>query len=179
MFEAMSPSERAMVSADWLARLQAATSDDVWSHGFSLMHQRDNINVGQAGFTKPPAADGVVEIAYGVAPAYQGKGLATEAAQALVAFAFSSGRVRVVRAHTLPEANASTRVLTKCGFQHIGEVVDPEGRRLQGGDLARAHARGRPAADGLVHDRRQRLGREGSGRVARRQRGRRQPERIL
>jgi RimJ/RimL family protein N-acetyltransferase len=126
MFEAMSPSERAMVSADWLARLQAATSDDVWSHGFSLMHQRDNINVGQAGFTKPPAADGVVEIAYGVAPAYQGKGLATEAAQALVAFAFSSGRVRVVRAHTLPEANASTRVLTKCGFQHIGEVVDPE-----------------------------------------------------
>jgi RimJ/RimL family protein N-acetyltransferase len=126
MFEAMSPSERAMVSADWLARLQAATSDDVWSHGFSLMHQRDNINVGQAGFTKPPAADGVVEIAYSVAPAYQGKGLATEAAQALVAFAFSSGRVRVVRAHTLPEANASTRVLTKCGFQHIGEVVDPE-----------------------------------------------------
>ena len=26
----------------------------------------------------------------------------------------------------LPEATASTRVLRKCGFVHIGEVVDPE-----------------------------------------------------
>ena len=24
------------------------------------------------------------------------------------------------------EANASTRVLTKCGFRHVGEVMDPE-----------------------------------------------------
>ena len=125
-FEAMSASEKATVSADWLARLHAATSADVWSHGFSLVHRGEDIKVGQAGFTKPPAADGVVEIAYGVAPAYQGKGYATEAALALVAFAFNSGRVRVVRAHTLPETNASTRVLTKCGFQHIGEVIDPE-----------------------------------------------------
>jgi len=43
-----------------------------------------------------------------------------------VSFAFRHGQVRVVRAHTLPEANASTRVLTKCGFQRIGEVIDPE-----------------------------------------------------
>src|SRR5438046_10487620 len=75
---------------------------------------------------RAPTADGMVEIAYGVNPEKQGKGYATEAAEALVAFALSSGRVRVVRAHTLPEPNASTRVLAKCGFRHIGEVVDPE-----------------------------------------------------
>ena len=126
MVEAMAPSEKALLSADWLARLHTATSADLWSHGFSLVYRGDDIVVGQAGFTKPPAADGVVEIAYGVVPDYQGKGFATEAAQALVAFAFSTGRVRVVRAHTLPESNASTRVLTKCGFQHTGEVIDPE-----------------------------------------------------
>ena len=40
---------------------------------------------------------------------------------ALVAYAFSSGQVRVVRARTLSEANASTRVLVKCG-----EAIDPE-----------------------------------------------------
>ena len=72
------------------------------------------------------ATDGTVEIAYCVDPDYQGKGYATEAAEALVAFAFGSGRVRMVRAHTLPQSNASTRVLAKCGFRHISEVIEPE-----------------------------------------------------
>jgi ribosomal-protein-alanine N-acetyltransferase len=124
--EAMSPADRAHVSADWLARLHAATSADAWTHGFSVVHRGTGAAVGRCGFKGPPAADGMVEIAYGVDADHQGKGYATEAAEALVVFAFASGRVRVVCAHTLPEANASTRVLTKCGFRHIGEVIDPE-----------------------------------------------------
>jgi RimJ/RimL family protein N-acetyltransferase len=125
MVEAMNPSEKAELSADWLARLHASTSADPWTHGFSLVHRDSDIVVGKGGFKGPPA-DGVAEIAYGVVPDFQGKGYATEAAQALVAWAFSSGQVRVVRAHTLAEANASARVLTKCGFRLIGEVIDPE-----------------------------------------------------
>ena len=124
--DAMDVAAKAQLSADWLARLHASTAADPWTHGFSLVHRDSGIVVGKSGFKGPPAADGMVEIAYGVDADYQGKGYATEAAQALVAFAFSNGRVRVVRAHTLPESNASTRVLTKCGFQHIGEVIDPE-----------------------------------------------------
>ena len=126
MVEAMTPSEKAHLSAEWLARLHASTSADLWTHGFSFVLRASAIVVGQGGFKGPPTDDGVAEIAYGVTPDYQGKGYATEAAQALVAFAFSSGRVCVVRAHTLPESNASTRVLTKCGFRRIGEVIDPE-----------------------------------------------------
>ena len=126
MVEAMDSSEKAQLSADWLAQLYASTSADPWTHGFSLVHRDSDIVVGKSGFKGPPAADGVVEIAYSVVPDYQGKGYATEAAQALVAFALSSGRVRVVRAHTLPESNASTRVLAKCGFRHVGEVIDPD-----------------------------------------------------
>ncbi|MBD1877257.1 GNAT family N-acetyltransferase [Coleofasciculus sp. FACHB-T130] len=78
--------------------------------------------------TRVPQPDqgGVVEIAYGVDPEYQGRGYATEAARALVNFAFRSGQVRLVRAHTWAENNASMRVLAKCGFECIGEVVDPE-----------------------------------------------------
>ena len=126
MIEAMSPSEKAELSADWLARLHASTSADPWTHGFSMVHRETGIAIGKCGFKGPPAADGVVEIAYGVDPDHQGKGYATEAAEALVIYAFGDSRVRVVRAHTLPEANASTRVLTKCGFRYIGEVIDPE-----------------------------------------------------
>jgi ribosomal-protein-alanine N-acetyltransferase len=126
MVEAMTPSEKAELSADWLARLHASTSADPWTHGFSLVHRDSDTIVGKGGFKAPPGADGVVEIAYGVGADYQGKGYATEAAEALTAYAFSSGKVRVVRAHTLPESNASTRVLTKCGFRRVGEVIDPE-----------------------------------------------------
>lgn len=125
MIELMSPSERAQLSADWLARFHASTAADPWVHGFRLVHRDSGAVVGPCSFKGPPAA-GVVEIAYGVSPDQQGKGYATEAAQALVAYAFSFGEVRVLRAHTLPDATASTRVLAKCGFRHVGDVIDPE-----------------------------------------------------
>ena len=114
------------VSPDYLAELHASTSAEPWKHGFALVHLADNAVIGMAGYKGPPDADGMVEIAYGVVPGYQGKGYATEAAQALIAYAVGRGRVSVVRAHTLPVVSASTRVLDKCGFQRLGEVIDPE-----------------------------------------------------
>ena len=78
------------------------------------------------GFPGPPDTNGLAEIAYGIAPSYQGKGYATEAAMALVDFAKRDPRVKTVCAHTLPEPNASTRILEKCGFKKIGDAVDPE-----------------------------------------------------
>ncbi len=125
MIEAMSPSEKAQLSADWLAHFHASTETDPWVYGFRLVHRDTGIVVGTCSFKGPPV-DGIVEIAYGVAPDQQGKGYATEAAQALVAYAVASGDVRIVRAHTRPESNASKRVLAKCGFRHVGDVIDPE-----------------------------------------------------
>lgn len=126
MVRAMTPSEKAEVSADWLARLRASTPADPWMLGFSVVDLEKDTVVGTCGFKGPPTAEGVIEIAYGISPEHQGKGYATEAAQSLTDYAFGSGKVRVVRAHTRPEPNASTRVLTKCGFRRIGEVIDPE-----------------------------------------------------
>lgn len=124
--EGMNTDQRAELSPDWLARVHAATADDPWVLGFALVHRTTNVVVGTCGFKGPPGGDETVEIAYGVALDHQGNGYATEAAEALVAYAFNSGEVRVVRAHTFPEANASTRVLAKCGFRRVGEVIDPE-----------------------------------------------------
>jgi RimJ/RimL family protein N-acetyltransferase len=124
MVDALSPEERVEVSPDWLAALRASDSIDPWRHGFSMVHRDTGRTVGKCSFKGPPA-DGVVEIAYGVEPEYRGNGYATEAADGLTNFAFAQN-VRTVLAHTLPEANASTRVLTKCGFHHVGQVVDPE-----------------------------------------------------
>ena len=113
------------VSPEWLAQLEQSSGPDPWRYGFFVLERESGTAIGTAGFKAPPAA-GVVEIAYGIVPAFEGKGYATEAAGALVEFAFDSREVRVVRAHTLPERNASTRVLEKSGFRLLGEVVDPE-----------------------------------------------------
>lgn len=126
MVEGLSPEKRKHVSADWLEQVRAAALHDPWTFGFSILLREGGIHVGTCGFNGPPDADGVVEIAYGVDDEHQGKGYATEAAEALVEFAFNSGLVRMVRAHTFPEENASGRVLTKCGFRFIGDVDDPE-----------------------------------------------------
>ena len=122
----MTADERAHVSPEWLARVPLAAADDPWIRGFALVHRTTDVVIGTCGFKGPPDGDGIVEIAYGIAPDHQGHGYATEAAAALVAYAFKSGQVRLVRAHTLPEASASTRVLAKCGFRRVGEVIDPE-----------------------------------------------------
>ena len=113
-------------SPEWLARLRSSSGPDPWRYGFFLVDRESRIVVGTAGFKGPPDRDGVVEIAYATVPAHEGRGFATEAAGALVDFAFASGRVRLAIAHTLPTPNASTRVLAKCGFKFAGDVVDPE-----------------------------------------------------
>lgn len=113
------------VSAEFLARLNSAAEPDVWNDGFGVLHVPENTLIGFCSFTGPPTAEEMVEIAYGIAPGYQGRGHASEATRAIVDFAFASGRVRTIQAHTLPEHNASTRVLLKCGFSLSGEVIHP------------------------------------------------------
>lgn len=82
--------------------------------------------VGCGGFKGNPAGEGTVEIAYMTFPAFEGRGVATRIAGALVEIARATPAVRSVIAHTLAEPNASTRVLRKCGFEFAGDVVDPE-----------------------------------------------------
>src|SRR5688572_465914 len=104
------------VSPKWLAALRSASEPDPWRHGFFVVDRELPCVIGSAGFKGPPDSSGMVEIAYGIVPSSEGRGYATEAAMALVGFALGTGEVRLVRAHTLPVANASTRVLLKCGF---------------------------------------------------------------
>jgi RimJ/RimL family protein N-acetyltransferase len=122
--ELLPPDVRVQISPHWLTLLEKSAPRDPWVHGFHVVNDAGH-TVGLGSFKGPPV-DGTVEIAYAIEPDQQGKGHATGAARALVAFAFASGEVRVVRAHTLPGGVASQRVLLKSGFQKTGEVVDPE-----------------------------------------------------
>ena len=145
--ETLSPAERAEVSEDWLARMRSTHTADPWMHGFSATDRVNGVAIGCCAFKGPPDLDGVVEIAYGIDPAHQGHGYATEASRALVAFAFGSGLVRVVRAHTKAGNAASERVLTKCGFKHVGEVIDPEDGLVSRWERSKEQAEPIAAAD--------------------------------
>ena len=113
-------------SADFKARVENGKQPDPWQFGFAIIHKIDNTLIGTCGFPGSPESNGVAEIAYGIAPDYQGRGYATEAAKALIDFAISDPRVRVICAHTLAEENASTSVLKKCGLIRVGDSIDSE-----------------------------------------------------
>jgi len=97
-----------------------------WSRGYFGVDAERCLAVGMGGFKARPDAQGVVEIAYCTAPELENRGYATRMARELVDLAYEQPEVRLVIAHTLPALNASGRVLTKCGFQRTGDIVDPE-----------------------------------------------------
>lgn len=76
--------------------------------------------VGGGGFKGPPDNKGVVEIAYAMLTSFREQGLATEAVETLIGWAFSTGQVSEVIAETLPHLIASQRVLEKTGFVETG-----------------------------------------------------------
>ena len=99
-------------------------------HGYMAIEPAENRLVGICGFAGNPTDCGEVEIAYGTVPAFEGRGYATQMAQALQELAFRSPIIQRVIAHTLPEPNASTRVLQKAGLSFAGEVIHPEDGRV-------------------------------------------------
>lgn len=120
------PDIKQHLSQSWLDLIEGPREPSPWIDGFEMTLAADETAVGECGYKGPPDSDGMVEIAYHTFPPHEGQGYATEAAAALVQYARGCPDVTVVRAHTLPEPNASTRVLSRCGFEKIGEVMDPD-----------------------------------------------------
>jgi RimJ/RimL family protein N-acetyltransferase len=98
--------------------------------GYFVVDEGTREVVGSCAFKAPPSEEGTVEIAYFTYPGFEGRGYATAMARKLIALASTSAAVRQIVAHTLPETNASTRVLEKVGMRLVGEVNDPEDGRV-------------------------------------------------
>lgn len=109
------------------ARFLAATQARAPWGSYLAIEGTARLLVGACGFKGNPDADGAAEIAYFTFPGEEGRGVATAMAEALVRIAAAAQpAATLVRAHTLPQVNASGRVLEKAGFRRCGEVVDPE-----------------------------------------------------
>jgi ribosomal-protein-alanine N-acetyltransferase len=105
-----------------------------WGSYFTLNPETRDV-LGTCAFKGAPSEAGAVEIAYFTYPEFEGQGYATVMARRLIELARGVTEVRRVIAHTLPQPNASTRVLTKAGMRFVGEVMDPEDGRVWQWDI--------------------------------------------
>ncbi|MGA4837934.1 GNAT family N-acetyltransferase [Streptomyces sp. G45] len=100
-------------------------------YGHRLIVERDSgLAVGSIGLFWPPN-DGVIEVGYGVVASRRGRGYASEATRAVVAYALTSPDVHTVCAQVELSNPASVRVLEKAGLR----------RRSDDGVTARFEAR--------------------------------------
>lgn len=108
-----------------LGMLAVAPRSAPWG-GYLVVDRTSRAVVGTCAFKHGPGRDGRVEIAYYTFPSFEGKGYASAMADSLLEIARAAPAARVVSASTLPERNASTRVLEKLGFAWKGQDLDPE-----------------------------------------------------
>jgi [ribosomal protein S5]-alanine N-acetyltransferase len=111
-------------------KLMSVVGGDPKWFGYLTIDAGTNVIIGTCAFKGPPSKGGSVEIAYFTFPEFEKNGYATAMASTLVDIASKSEAVRRIIAHTLPETNASTRILQRIGMTFIGEVMDPEDGRV-------------------------------------------------
>ncbi|MES2521670.1 MAG: GNAT family N-acetyltransferase [Gemmatimonadota bacterium] len=93
---------------------------------FLAVDDAERAVIGTCAYVNAPDAHGAVEIAYFTFPQYERRGYGGAMAGALLADAAATGAVKLVYAHTLPEINASTRILARHGFAQTGTAHDEE-----------------------------------------------------
>jgi len=89
-----------------------------------LVLEKETI-IGTCAFRSPPQ-NGEVEIAYFTFPEFEGRGFGTEMARQLIQIVKNMKPETRIFAFTLPEKNASNRILQKLGFCFAGETRDED-----------------------------------------------------
>ncbi|MFD2574655.1 GNAT family N-acetyltransferase [Spirosoma soli] len=118
------------------ARIGKDPSEGPWWL-YLFIHREQRALVGIGGYKGKPDEQGVVEIGYEIYEPYRNQGLATEAAQGLIRWAFEHPEVTLVKAHTLAEENASVKVLRHCGMTFTDAFEDPDDGALWQWQLSR------------------------------------------
>jgi len=92
--------------------------------GRIIIHKAENTLIGDIGFKGLPDATGTVEMGYSIVPSHQRQGYASEAAKAMVNWAFAQSGVERVTAECLIGNISSIRVLEKIGMQRTERQDD-------------------------------------------------------
>jgi RimJ/RimL family protein N-acetyltransferase len=102
------------------------TPEDLpWVTGILVDDQTGEV-VGGAGFHGAPDADGMVEVGYGVDPAYRRRGYARAALLLMLERARQHPAVRTLRVTVSPDNVASLGLVAQLPFVEVGEQWDDE-----------------------------------------------------
>lgn len=115
---------RALVEQVFEASLEAVRADpDTRLWGDRLMVTREDRPrvIGSVVFHGRPDGAGVCEVGYGVEDTSQGKGYASEALAACIAWALDQPECKTVRARTTAWHKASSRLVEKVGMKLVSE----------------------------------------------------------
>lgn len=104
----------------YLENLQKDNKQYGWGVWFVELKE-DHTIIGDIGFKGKPTEEGIVEIGYGISPAAQNKGYATESVDALIKWAYSTEAVTRIIAECLENNTPSIKVLKKLGMELVGK----------------------------------------------------------
>jgi ribosomal-protein-alanine N-acetyltransferase len=110
----------------WVRDQLAAQPENAGWYFWVYISPGINRLVGVGGFKGAPTKSGDVEIGYSMLASYREQGLATEAVNALIEWAYKHAEVKRVVAHTRSDRNPSHRVLEKAGFVEGRHSVDED-----------------------------------------------------
>jgi RimJ/RimL family protein N-acetyltransferase len=126
---ALSPwlvSEGMIRTWQYRARQAVESPEDLpWITGV-LWDDEEQVAVGGSGFHGAPDADGMVEVGYGVDPAYRRRGYARAALELAIERARAEPSVHTLRATISPDNEASLALVRQYPFVENGEQWDEE-----------------------------------------------------
>jgi ribosomal-protein-alanine N-acetyltransferase len=113
------PCETQAESARWVKNLAKTTSRYAFL-AWAVADKRKDRCIGMVNYHHRQARNAKLEIGYILAPAQQGRGLMTEALEALLAYCFEELAVHRVEALIHPDNSASIRLAKRLGFRYEG-----------------------------------------------------------
>jgi ribosomal-protein-alanine N-acetyltransferase len=125
-FYAWNDRTEADVRAFVQAFIDAKSEQPRVKYSFAVTLKTNGQLIGNCNLRKNQLEDRVAEIGYEIAPAHWGKGYATEAARAIVAFGFDELKLHRIAAWCITENTASVRVLEKLGMRLEGRLREQE-----------------------------------------------------
>jgi RimJ/RimL family protein N-acetyltransferase len=114
------PTEGDAIAARRFLNTCASTGDPRPFGNYEIRRREDGHAIGGVGFHGAPDEDGSVTIGYGLIPSARGKGYASEALRALLAFAHAHG-ITSVEGDTDHDNTASQHVMAAVGMRLVAE----------------------------------------------------------
>ena len=111
------PAEELKEVAPYFIKILTESPDMAGRLCWFIIEKEQDIVIGSIGFKAKPDKDGIVEIGFGIDPAFRRKGHATEAVKGLTGWALSQNDIQKVIAECELGNKPSVRVLEKAGMQ--------------------------------------------------------------